>query len=137
MLPFILSLAALAPQVIVREPRPATPWIEAFTARCGKSELKIERSIRPLGLLPRILMNGKLIRGDSHQVERELSEIRAAYRFSFLCSQVGNDIQLRWVRGVADGGGNVSFRSGSASIRDGVMVSSTFEEASEESFWYR
>jgi hypothetical protein len=92
--------------------------------------------MRPLGSAM-IRMNGQSARGDIDLLVQELSEVRASYRFSFLCPQEGGTISFKWVRGLADGQGRVGYRSGAASFRDGVLIKSGSEDSNAETFWYR
>ncbi len=136
MLLYMLLLTVQAPGVVVREPVPAHPWNEVFTARCGRDELDIARSIRPLGSVT-IRLNGRSARGDIDPLLQELSEVGASYRFSVLCSQEGGTIYFKWVRGLADRQGRVRYRSGAASFRGGVIIKSGSEDSNAETFWYR
>lgn len=124
-------------EVVVRtsEPRPANPWRETFSARCGRNRLEIERPMRPLDSRPVIRLNGRAPRGDLAPLAAEFAEVGAAYRMSFDCSR-NDTVQLRWVRGLA-GPSGVRYRVGSAEFAGGALVRSTAEDATEEAFWYR
>lgn len=125
-------------EVVVRtsEPRPASPWQETFSARCGRQSLEVRRPMRPLQSSPEVLLNGRTPRGDLRPLEADLGQVGAAYRMSFTCSQ--NDaIQLRWVSGQTGPHGHVRYRAGSAIFHDRSLVQSGAEEATEETFWYR
>lgn len=139
MLLSILLLAAQAEQMgaIVFEPQPASPWVETFSASCGGQHLEILRPMRPLENGPKVLVNGRPAHGDVRPLELELSEVGAAYRMSFACSQDGELMELRWVRGLVGEDGQVSFRAGSAAFRKGALVGSRSEETNKETFWYR
>lgn len=84
-----------------------------------------------------MLINGRTVPGDVSALEAELSEVRAAYRMSFHCSQNGETMQLRWVSGLSGQYGQVRYRAGSAEFTQGTLVRSGSEEANEETFWYR
>lgn len=131
--------AVLAQQVIFRtdEPRPANPWVEVFSADCGRQRLEVRKAMRPLQTGSRVLLNGRAPRGDVGPLELELSEVGAAYRMSFQCSQNGETIQLSWVSGLAGERGQVRYRAGSAEFRQGALVRSVSEQSNEETFWYR
>jgi len=126
-------------QVVVRavEADAAAPWTEAFSARCGQSQVEIRRPMRPEGGPVRILIDGEPAQGDLSRLQADLSEIRAAYRFSFQCSPDGDALLLRWVRGLADVRGEVRFRSGGAEFRDGSIAATQSEDSNAETFWYR
>lgn len=134
-----MLLALQAEQVIVRtdELRPANPWVEVFSANCGQQRLEVRKAMRPLQTGSRVLLNGRSARGDVGPLELELSEVGAAYRMSFRCSQNGETLQLSWVRGLAEERGHVRYRAGSAEFRQGALIRSGSEEANEETFWYR
>jgi hypothetical protein len=104
---------------------------------CGRDRLEIRRPLYPLGGTASIRFNGRPVRGDLRAIQHDLSEVRAAYRVSALCSRERPGIAVRWVRGLADGYGHVNYRSGSFTIKDGVLVNTSAEDSSEESFWYR
>ena len=133
-----LLLAGQAQEVVVRavEPRPASPWVEVFSASCGQQRLEISRPMRPLHTGSRVLLNGQTARGDVSALESELSE-NAAYRMSFLCSQNGETMQLRWVSGLVGERGQVRYRAGSAEFSQGALIRSLAAEANQEAFWYR
>ena len=132
-----LLLAAQVPQIIgPGRDRPAAPWTERFSGRCGNDVLEVVRPMRPLDARPRIMINGARVRGDTHQIEQELDAVGAAYRFQMLCSPDRKIISLLWFRGLFDGRG-VGYRAGSARFRGGKLVGSTFEDANERGFWYR
>ncbi|HZG47315.1 MAG TPA: hypothetical protein VEZ41_13780 [Allosphingosinicella sp.] len=142
MLHLILAVAAQEVTVTVREPVPAVPWTETFTGRCGREELQVTRPIysrRNPAPQPRpaIRINGRAAGGNIGPTLAELGTIGASYRFSFLCAQQGGAIYLRWVRGLADGRGQVSYRSGRATFRNGALVEAAAEDSNEEAFWYR
>lgn len=132
-------LAVQAEQVIVRtdELRPANPWVEVFSASCGRQRLEVRKPMRPLQTGSRVLLNGRAARGDVGPLELELSEVGAAYRMSFRCSQNGETMQLNWVSGLVGERGQVRYRAGSAEFRQGALVRSLSGEANEETFWYR
>jgi|SRR6478672_1689349 len=134
-----LLLAGQAQEVVVRavELRPANPWVEVFSASCGRQHLEVRRSMRPLQRGSQVLLNGRTARGDVSPLELELGEVGAAYRMSFQCSQNGETMQLSWVSGLAGERGQVRYRAGSAEFRGGALVRSLSEEANEETFWYR
>lgn len=134
-----MLLAVQAEQVVIRtdELRPANPWVEVFSARCGRQRLEVRRPMRPLQTGARVMLNGRAARGDLGALELELSEVGAAYRMSFHCSQDGETMQLRWVSGMVGERGQVRYRAGSAVFRQGALVRSGSEEANEETFWYR
>ena len=136
MLLYLLAVAAQDPRLIAHHPVPATPWSETFTARCGRDELQILRPLYPLGNRPTLLINRQPAGGNLSDLIADLSEVRAAYRFSFLCSQSRTAMQLRWVRGLAYQG-RVTYRAGSANFRDGALTSSRSHEVNESTFWYR
>ncbi len=138
MLVSMVAMAVQAEQVVVRanEPRPASPWVEVFTARCGRQRLEIRRPMRPLQTGSEVRLNGRAARGEVRPLELELGEVGAAYRLSFVCSRQGAML-LGWVQGLAGEGGEVRYRSGSAEFRDGALVNSRAEEANAETFWYR
>ena len=125
-------------EVVVRtsEPRPASPWQETFSARCGRERLEIRRPMRPLQSRPEVLLNGQKPRGDLPPLEADLGQIGAVYRMSFTCSQ-DDAIQLRWVSGQSGPQGQVRYRAGSAVFDGGSLVRSEAEEATEETFWHR
>lgn len=137
----LLSMLLVVPaqEVVARaqELRAATPWVEVFSASCGRRRLEVRRSMRPLERGSRVLINGRTVPGDVSSLEAELSEVRAAYRMSFRCSQNGETMQLNWVSGLAGQDGQVSYRVGSAEFSRGTLVRSGSEEANEETFWYR
>ncbi|MGQ2991869.1 MAG: hypothetical protein ACT6RD_06335 [Brevundimonas sp.] len=124
-------------EVVVRtsEPRPANPWQETFSARCGRNRLEIERPMRPLDQPAAIRLNGRAPRGDLAPLAAEFAEVGAAYRLSFSCSQ-NDTVQLRWVRGLS-GRSGVRYRAGSAEFAGGALIRSTAEDTTEETFWYR
>lgn len=134
-----MLLAVQAEEVIARavELRPANPWVEVFSASCGRQRLEVRRPMRPLQTGSRVLLNGRTARGDVSPLELELGEVGAAYRMSFRCSQDGETMQLSWVSGLAGERGQVRYRAGSAEFRQGALVRSLSEEATEETFWYR
>ena len=134
-----MLLAMQAEEVIVRavELRPANPWVEVFSASCGRQRLEVRRPMRPLQTGSRVLLNGRAARGDVSPRELELGEAGAAYRMSFGCSQNGETMQLSWVSGLVGEHGQVRYRAGSAEFRQGALVRSLSEEANEETFWYR
>ncbi|TAJ57388.1 MAG: hypothetical protein EPO49_12230 [Brevundimonas sp.] len=134
-----MLLAMQAEEVIVRavELRPANPWVEVFSASCGRQRLEVRRPMRPLQTGSRVLLNGRAARGDVSPLELELGEAGAAYRMSFGCSQNGETMQLSWVSGLVGEHGQVRYRAGSAEFRQGALVRSLSEEANEETFWYR
>lgn len=137
-MPLSMMLMLQTDEAVVRtsEPRPASPWQETFSARCGRQILEVRRPIRPLQSGPEVLLNGRTPRGDLRPLELELSRVGAAYRMSFTCSQ--NDaMQLRWVSGRAGPNGSVRYRAGSAIFQDGSLVQSGAGEATEETFWFR
>lgn len=136
MLLMLLTLQAEAVVIHTSEPRPALPWQETFSARCGRQSLDISRPMRPLDRRPQILLNGRAPRGDLQPLQVELSQGRAAYRLSFLCAP-DEGLQLRWVSGEADVQGQVRYRAGSATFRDGALIQVQAEDANEETFWYR
>jgi len=135
----ILLLAAQADEVVIsiREPRPASPWAETFTATCGRQRLEITRSMRPLDTPLRVIINGRPVRGDLQALQQDLGEMRAAYRMSFKCGADSETLQLIWFRGLADEQDQVRYRAGSAMFQGGALLESRSEEATEESFWYR
>jgi hypothetical protein len=124
-------------EVITREPKAADSWGETFVATCAGDTLEIRRPIRPLSERPKVLINGQKPAGNLDLLEAELGDIGAAYRFSFLCSQGGKGISLHWVRGLASRSGQVDFRAGQASFRDGAVTNVSSEAANPETFWYR
>jgi hypothetical protein len=124
-------------EVITREPMAANSWRETFVATCAADTLEIRRPIRPLSERPTVLINGQKPAGNLDLLERELGAIGAAYRFSFLCSQGKEGIRLHWVRGLASRSGQVDFRAGLATFRDGAVTQVSSEAANQESFWYR
>jgi len=134
-----MLLAGQAQEVVVRavELRPANPWVEVFSASCGRRRLEVRKPMRPLQTGARVLLNGRAARGDVGPLELELSEVGAAYRMSFHCSQNGETMQLRWVSGLVGERGQVRYRAGSAEFRQGALVRSRSEESNEETFWYR
>ncbi len=138
LLAMLAAVAVQADEVVVRivEPRPATPWTEVFTARCGRQRLEVSRPIRPLDRGARVRLNGRTVRGDVSALEAELGEARAAYRLSFLCAPLNATMQLMWVSGLAGQDGQVRYRAGSAEFRAGALIRSGAEEATEEAFWY-
>lgn len=125
-------------EAVVRssEPRPASPWQETFSARCGRQSLEVRRPLRPLESSPEVLLNGRTPQGVVRPLEQELGQIGAAYRMSFTCSQ-DDAIELRWVSGHAGPHGNVRYRAGSAIFHDESLIRSGAEAATEEAFWYR
>ena len=125
-------------EVVVRtsEPRPASPWQETFSARCGRERLEVRRPMRPLQNRSEVLLNGHPPRGDLRRLEADLGEVAAVYRMSFTCSQ-DDAIQLRWVSGQSGSQGQVRYRAGSAIFDGESLVRSEAEEATEETFWYR
>jgi hypothetical protein len=139
MVVFLLGLAPAVSQLTISgfEPRPATPWVETTKATCGHDHLEFSRPLYPLGGLSSIRVNGRPIRGNLGQSAQELSEVRAAYRVSVLCSHDKTTMTLRWVRGLADGPGHAAYRAGALTIKGGTLISSTAEDANAEAFWYR
>jgi hypothetical protein len=135
----LLMLAAQPQDVVIRtsEPRPASPWVEVVSGRCGDDRLELRRPRWPLPSDPEVMLNGRTPEGDLGLLEQELGEPAAAYRFSVLCAPNDESLELRWVRGLADQQGQVAFRSGSAVFRDGALVAVRSEEAGAEAFWYR
>ena len=119
------------------EPRPAQPWAETTSARCGRQNLEFRRPIYPLGGFASVLVNGRPLRGPLGASISELSDVRAAYRISVLCSHDKQTMTLRWVRGLADGPGHAGYRAGALTIVGGALVGSTAEDANAETFWYR
>lgn len=134
-----MLLAIQAEQVIIRtdELRPANPWVEVFSASCGRQRLEVRKSMQPVQAGSRVLLNGRAARGDLGPLEAALSEVGAAYRMSFRCSRNGETMQLRWVSGLVGERGQVRYRAGSAEFREGALVTSRSEETNEETFWYR
>lgn len=134
----IMLMAAPADVVVVStsEPRPATPWVEVFSASCGDQHLEIRRALYPAERGPEVLLNGRRAVGDVRPLELELGE-PAAYRMSFLCPQSSAEIHMRWVRGRAQSDEKVRYRAGYAVFRNGALIESHAEEADEEAFWYR
>lgn len=132
-----MILMLQAGEVVVRTShgRPANPWQETFSARCGRNRLEIERPMRPLDSRPVIRLNGRAPRGDLAPLAAEFAEVGAAYRLSFTCSQ-NDTVQLRWVRGLS-GRSGVRYRAGSAEFAGGALLRSTADDANEETFWYR
>lgn len=126
-------------EVMVRsvEARPASPWVETFTATCGDNRLELRRTMRPEGRAPEVLLNGAAARGSVGALTNELGQVGAAYRFSFQCQPGDDAILLRWVRGLADGAGDVAFRAGSATVSDGAVTAVQSDASNAESFWYR
>ena len=133
-----MLLAGQAQEVVVRavELRPANPWVEVFSASCGRQRLEVRKPMHPPRPV-RVLLNGRAARGELAPLELDLSEVGAAYRMSFHCSQNGETMQLRWVSGLVGESGQVRYRAGSAEFRHGALVRSRSEESNEETFWYR
>lgn len=136
LLSMLLLLQSDEGVVRTSEPRPATPWQETLSARCGRQGLEIRRPMRPLQSPPQVLLNGRAPQGDVRPLEAELGRVDAAYRMSFTCSR-NEAMQLRWVSGQTGPDGQVRYRAGSAVFHDGSLVRSAAEEATEEAFWYR
>lgn len=118
------------------EPVAADPWQETFSARCGRQRLEVRRPMRPLESEPQVLLNGRTPRGDLRPLQQELGQVGAAYRMSFTCSRDGA-VQMRWVSGQMGPHGQVRYRAGSTIFREGALVRSRAEQATEETFWYR
>ena len=137
MLLWTFLLAAGGIQVTAKEPRPATPWAEVVRGRCGGQQLEIRRPMRPREQSPAILLNGAPPGGNLSTLLQELGEVGAAYRLSVLCHQDDETVELRWVRGLADQSGRVTYRAGSAIFRDSALISSSSAESSALAFWYR
>jgi hypothetical protein len=137
MLYYLLLLTAQDARLTVREPVAANPWTEVFRGRCGRDELEVIRAVRPSGESTSIRFNGLPVRGEVGALAGDLSEARASYRFSFLCSKQGGIVFLRWVRGLADTRGEVAYRSGAASFRGGELIEARSESATQEAFWFR
>jgi hypothetical protein len=135
----ILLMTAQAGEIVVstREPRPAAPWTEAVSATCGRQRLEVARPLYPLGSPARITINGRPVRGDVQTLQGELGELRAAYRMSVLCGADGRTMELRWIRGLADGQGQVRYRGGSAMFAGGALLEARSEDAGADAFWYR
>lgn len=127
-----------AAQVIVmtKEPVPAEPWQETFTAQCGDNSLTIVRPIYPSGLVPTVNLNGKDI-SDASGLTKQLDKRGAAYRMSFVCSQSNDLLTFRWVRGYPEDDGSISYHSGSVSFDDGAMLDVMAWPVTEEDFWFR
>ncbi len=70
-------------------------------------------------------------------LDEELGQVGAAYRMSVQCSPDGETVLLNWVAGLADGQGDVSYRAGHATFREGALIEAESGEANEETFWYR
>ena len=138
MLLSILLMATMADVMVVStsEPRPAEPWVETFSASCDEQHLEVRRTLYPRAVAPQVLLNGRPAQGQLRPLELELGE-PAAYRLSFTCPKTKPEIHMRWVRGLAQGDGQVRYRAGYAVFRDGALVEVHAEEAEEEAFWYR
>ena len=134
-LTLVLALAQVA--VATREPLPATPWSETVSGTCGRSTIRVERAVRPLGVPARVLVDGRRIGPAGRALERELGDGRAAYRFGFACLPGGRGMELRWVRGLADGRGGVRYTAGVATFARGTLISARSEDAAADAFWYR
>lgn len=91
--------------------------------------------MRPLSERPVVLLNGAQVAG-AETLERELSEVGAAYRFSIQCAP-NDTMLLRWVSGLVGDDGLVAYRSGSADFRGGSLTEARSEDSTEETFWYR
>ena len=135
MIGFSLILAA---EVMVQtfEPSPAEPWKETFTAQCGEMLFEIVRPIYPSGLKPTVTLNGRDM-ADISGLSEELDERGAAYRMSFLCSQNGDSLTFRWVRGTFEDGESIAYHSGSVSFDNSGVLDVMSWPATEEDFWYR
>ena len=136
LLSMILMLETQEMVVQASEPRPASPWQETFRASCGRQRLEIRRPMRPLQSSAEVMLNGRAPQGDLRSLRQELSQVGAAYRMSFTCSQ-NEAMQLRWVRGQLEPNGHVRYRAGSATFNEGSLQQSSAEEATAEAFWYR
>ena len=82
-----------------------------------------------------VLLDGAQV-ADAETLERELSEVGAAYRFSIQCAP-SNTMLLRWVSGLVGDDGRVAYRAGSADFRSGSMTEVRSENSTQETFWYR
>ena len=134
-----MVLAASEIVVMVKEPVAASPWTESVSASCGSNTLEVLQPWRPVGAAPEVTINGKPVEGDMSELVRDLSEPRAAYRFSVRCSQDPSStaISLHWVRGLSDETGVLAFRAGRAAFQDGRVVETDSFEVTAEDFWYR
>lgn len=133
----LFAMAVQAEQPVVRtiEPAPATPWEEVISGSCGGHRLEVRRPMRPLSERPVVLLNGAQVAG-AETLERELSEVGAAYRFSIQCTP-SNTMLLRWVSGLVGDDGRVAYRAGSADFRGGSLTEARSGDSTEETFWYR
>ena len=138
MLVSMMLMAAPADVMIVStsEPQPATPWVEVFNASCGDQHVEIRRTLYPQAKDTQVLVNGRRASGQVRSLELSLGA-PAAYRLWFVCPKNGPEIHMRWVRGQAQGAGDVQYRAGYAVFRNGAVIEAHSEEASEEAFWYR
>jgi hypothetical protein len=110
--------------------------VEVSSASCGDQHVEIRRTLYPPASPPQVLLNGRPAQGHVRPLEAELGE-PAAYRMSFVCPKNSPEIHMRWVRGLAQGDGQVRYRSGYAVFRNGALIESHAQEADEEAFWYR
>lgn len=82
-----------------------------------------------------VLLDGTRVSG-AETLERDLSEVGAAYRFSIQCAP-NNTMLLRWVSGIVGDDGRVAYRAGSADFRGGSLTAARSENSTQETFWYR
>lgn len=132
---FAMAVQTEQPVVRTTELVPATPWVEVISGSCGGHRLEVRRPMRPLLERPAVILDGAQVSG-ADTLERELSEVRAAYRFSIQCAP-SNTMLLRWVSGLAGTDGQIAYRAGFAFFRDGLLTEAQSEDSTAESFWYR
>ena len=128
------------PTVTVREPRPATSWVQSVRANCGRNTLTVAGYgvASPLERAPQVLVGRRTLAGKSvARLLGDLSNRRAVYPLRILCDRDGA-MTLRINEGEKQRGGGVRYRSGAAFMKGNLLVSYTgLEEADEESFWFR
>ena len=128
------------PVIMVREPTPASPWVQSVEARCGKDLLRISGygAGRPAGRVAELRVNGVTVRGDAvARLQADLSTRGAAYRLEISCGSPGQ-IYVRISQGLKEEDGSLRFRFSAASIQYGRLRTYTgFQDGAAEDFWFR
>jgi hypothetical protein len=128
------------PEIMVREPTAASPWVQSVDAKCGNDLLQISGygAASPLNKVAQLRVNGTPVAGDSvKQMQADLSERRAAYRLEITCGEAGV-IFVRISQGLKEADGATRFRFSAAALSNGRLRSYTgFQEGTADDFWFR
>ena len=128
------------PELMAREPVPASPMKTSFEAVCAGTRLRVEAHglARPQAGA-RIFVNGRRVRQSGiGRLERDLTDSGAVYRLVALCGRERQTLQLQLYVGEADAAGQVAYSAGSATFIRDILVSYTgLSPTTEESFWFR